>query len=146
MLKSLNEPNRNSRERARLLMRRLETDGPLRIVDIGARLSKTAPFYKPLLQMDVGRLSAFEPDPEAMEKLQAEVGEDVTLYPSAVGAPGPATFYLHKIGSLSSIFRLRPLGEVPRKRVWVNRTRRRKCGLTLTALARRRGPGRHRPF
>lgn len=91
--------------RAKWLIELLELDAPLQVADIGARITKEVPVYKPLLDHGVAHLHGFEPEPEAFEELKAAAGEGVTVYPYAVGKPGPATFYAHHIGALSSVFK-----------------------------------------
>lgn len=95
----------------------------MEIADIGARMMNSKAPYDMLLRIDgAARLAGFEPDPEAFEKLAAEAPENATCYQLAVGKPGPATFYSHKIGSLSSVFRFaEPAARYLGKLFWVRR-------------------------
>ncbi len=95
----------NAKARATWLIKKLPLDAPLQVADIGARITKEVPVYKPLLDNDVAHLHGFEPEPEAFKELQAAVEDNVSVYPVAVGKPGPATFYAHHIGALSSVFK-----------------------------------------
>lgn len=91
--------------RAKWLIDLLELDAPLQVADIGARITKEVPVYKPLLDHKVAHLHGFEPEPEAFEELRSAAGDDISVYPFAVGKAGPATFYAHHIGALSSVFK-----------------------------------------
>lgn len=77
----------------------------LQLADIGARITKETPVYKPLLGAGIAHLHGFEPEPEAFEELKAAASDDMSVYPYAVGKPGKATFYAHHIGALSSVFK-----------------------------------------
>ena len=98
-------PKTDAKSRAAWLIDLLALDAPLQVADIGARITKEVPVYKPLLDHKVAHLHGFEPEPEAFEELKAAAGEGVSVYPYAVGKPGPATFYAHHIGALSSVFK-----------------------------------------
>ena len=98
-------PANAPKARAKWLMDLLALEAPLQVADIGARITKEVPVYKPLLDHGVAHLHGFEPEPEAFAELKAAAGEGVSVYPYAVGKPGPATFYAHHIGALSSVFR-----------------------------------------
>lgn len=112
----------SSRERARFLVETLQLPQPLQLADIGARLTKDTPPYQPLLDHGAAHLHGFEPDPEAFEALRAAATERMSVYPYAVGTPGPATFYSHHIGSISSVFPLAPASaKFLGKGFWLNR-------------------------
>jgi FkbM family methyltransferase len=96
---------RTAKSRAKWLIELLALEQPLQIADIGARITKEVPVYKPLLDQGVAHLHGFEPEAVAFENLKASSGENVSVYPYAVGKPGPATFYAHHIGTLSSVFK-----------------------------------------
>ncbi|WP_375281616.1 FkbM family methyltransferase [Pseudooctadecabacter sp.] len=97
---------RLARLRARWLLAQLAPARPLQIADIGARQMKRPPAYQPLLDMEAAELTGFEPDPDAFEVLQKDAPAHARYINKAVGKPGPATFYAHHVGSLSSIYRL----------------------------------------
>ena len=98
-------PQTNANARAKWLIELLALDAPLQVADIGARITKEVPVYKPLLDHGVAHLHGFEPEPEAFEELKAAATDTISVYPYAVGKPGPATFYAHHIGALSSVFK-----------------------------------------
>jgi hypothetical protein len=95
----------NAKVRAKCLIELLALEQPLQISDIGERITKEVPVYKPLLDYGVAHLRGFEPEAVAFEALKAAAGENVSVYPFAVGKLGPATFYAHHIGMLSSVFK-----------------------------------------
>lgn len=97
---------RLARQRARWLIRTLQFDQPMQIADIGARQMKKPPPYQLLLELEVAHLTGFEPDPEACKILEDTAPAHAKYINKAVGKPGPATFYSHHIGSLSSIFKI----------------------------------------
>jgi len=98
-------PKTDAKSRAAWLIDLLALAAPLQVADIGARIPKEVPVYNPLLDHKVAHLHGFEPEPEAFEELKEAAGEGVSVYPFAVGKPGPATFYAHHIGALSSVFK-----------------------------------------
>jgi FkbM family methyltransferase len=64
----------------------LEIKAPIDIVDIGANLiggEDEAP-YKPLLDSGLAHLYGFEPNPDALARLNAAKGQNETYFPSAV--------------------------------------------------------------
>ncbi|SMX30991.1 FkbM family methyltransferase [Octadecabacter ascidiaceicola] len=114
--------NRNARKRARLLASALGISERIQIADIGARKMKKPPVYQPLLGLDVAELIGFEPEPEAFAVLKANAEPNTRYIQSAVGKPGPATFYSHTIGSLSSVFKIAPkAAKYLGKMFWVRR-------------------------
>lgn len=124
----------NAPARAAWLIKKLSLDAPLQVADIGARITKEIPVYKPLLDHGVAHLHGFEPEPAAFAELEAAAGDNVSVYPVAVGKPGPATFYAHHIGALSSVFKF--CGSAARylgKAFWVNRSVT-EHAMTLVAL------------
>lgn len=96
---------RTPNARAKWLIDLLAMDAPLQVADIGARITKEVPVYQPLLDHGVAHLHGFEPEPEAFKELEAAASDTISVYPYAVGKPGPATFYAHHIGALSSVFK-----------------------------------------
>lgn len=111
-----------ARKRIKFLIDLLAPEKALQIADIGARITKSVPPYQALLDAGVGHLHGFEPEPEAYGELQAAATEAMSVYPYAVGKPGPATFYAHHIGALSSVFRFcAPAARFLGKGFWVKR-------------------------
>ncbi len=99
-------PRTGPKARARFLLKLLAPGRPVQIADVGARMMRGGAPYDLLMKLDgAAHLSGFEPEAEAFERLVAEAPPNATCYQTAVGKPGPATFYSHKIGSLSSVFR-----------------------------------------
>ena len=78
---------------------------PLTIVDIGAAPTGKPPFYQALLDQGRAEVIAFEPDPEAFERLTAASPANVKLYPYAVGDGEEHTFYKTRNGYTSSLYR-----------------------------------------
>ena len=99
-------PRTGPKARARFLLKLLSPGRPMQIADVGARMMRGGAPYDLLMKLEgAAHLSGFEPEAEAFERLVAEAPPNATCYQTAVGKPGPATFYSHKIGSLSSVFR-----------------------------------------
>lgn len=98
-------PQQHHRARLKLLTKILAPEHPMRIADVGARATKTGTPYQPLADAGLIELFGFEPEPEAFAELQAIAKPHETYFEAAIGAPGPATFYAHKIGSLSSVYK-----------------------------------------
>lgn len=97
---------RIAKRRVKWLVQELNLERQIEIADIGARQMKRPPAYQRLLDLGVARLTGFEPDPDAFATLQESSPAHAKYINKAVGKPGPATFYAHHIGSLSSIFKL----------------------------------------
>jgi FkbM family methyltransferase len=76
------------------LIRALPLASPIEVVDIGAStLSATeTPPYEPLLTHGLARLTAFEPNPAELAKLQST--QTRRYLPNAIGDGGPATLHL----------------------------------------------------
>ncbi len=110
-------------------------DETVQVCDIGARvMGEQVPPYHALVESGLAHLSAFEPEPEAFEQLRAQDQANTTYFPYAVGKKGPATFYSHKIGSLSSVFKFwAPAAHYLGKSFWVNRPIE-EIPMTLKAL------------
>lgn len=101
-------PHTGDRSRANFLIKLLDAGRPMQIADIGARLTGGAGApYDLLMRLGAAELSAFEPDADALAQLQAAELINTRVFPYAVGKPGPATFYSHQIGTLSSIYRIK---------------------------------------
>ncbi len=115
-------PQPRHRQRMKILKGALQPLRPIRIADIGARATKTAPPYQPLLYHDMAEVYGFEPEPQAFAALAASAGPNEHYIQATIGAPGPATFYAHHIGSISSIFKLSAAAaKFLGKQFWVNR-------------------------
>lgn len=97
-------PN-NATARAKWLIEILACEQPLQIADIGARITREVPVYRPRLDCGVAHLHGFEPEFIAFEELKTAAGENLSVYPYAVGKLCPAAFYVHHVGSLSSVFK-----------------------------------------
>ncbi len=92
-----------ARPRARFLLRRLAPERQMTVCDVGAR-PQTTPPYKLLHEIGGCHVWGFEPDEDAFARLQALGHDNATYLKQAIGAPGPATFYRHPIGSIASTF------------------------------------------
>lgn len=99
-------PRTGPKVRAKFLHKLLDPGRPMQIADVGARMMKGGAPYDTLLKIEgAAHLSGFEPEPDAFEQLVKEAPPNATCYQTAVGKAGPATFYSHKLGSLSSVFK-----------------------------------------
>lgn len=76
------------------LAKLLNFEGVLEIADIGAALINEDPPYKPLLDLKLGRLSAFEADARQHAALRQRYGDDLRLFGEIVGDGGPGTLHL----------------------------------------------------
>ncbi|KPP86952.1 MAG: FkbM family methyltransferase [Rhodobacteraceae bacterium HLUCCA08] len=109
-------------KRIQFLIDLLAPERALQIADIGARITRSVPPYQALLTAGIAHLHGFEPEPEAYAELKAAADATMSIYPHAVGKPGPATFYAHHIGALSSVFRFcAPAARFLGKGFWVKR-------------------------
>lgn len=75
------------------LLRTLGADERILVVDIGANPIDGHPPYMPLIRSGHARVIGFEPNPQALEKLQKLKGTDDVYLPHAVGDGG--THQLH---------------------------------------------------
>jgi FkbM family methyltransferase len=112
--------------RARVLLREIAEgvalDRKVQVTEIGARMTKEAPVYGALREAGMAHVTAFEPEPEAYGVLSRELPADTTLHKLAIGKPGRATLYAHKIASLTSIFPFSaPAARFLGKGSWVKR-------------------------
>ena len=62
---------------------------PTHVLDIGANPLEDAPPYLTLLRAGLCRVTGFEPQPEALDRLRAAAGPHETYLPYAVGDGGP---------------------------------------------------------
>ncbi|MBV7409812.1 FkbM family methyltransferase [Maritimibacter sp. DP1N21-5] len=121
--------------RTEFLLRVLDPARRLVIADVGARKISTPPPYDELRAKNGCEVVGFEPNEAAFAVLHAEKSPNSTFYNVAVGEPGPATFYNHPIGSISSLFPISEKAAVfMAKFHWINRPELEKIPLTLTAL------------
>jgi len=72
------------------------------VVDVGANPIDETPPYKPLLAMRAARVTGFEPNPEALAKLEAAKGSHERYLPHVVGDGTPATLRLCRASGMSS--------------------------------------------
>lgn len=88
-----------------LLIGGLTPSRKMRVTDVGANPLGDAP-YKGLLTSGACEVFGFEPNLEAFEKLQAVKSDAETYFPTAIGAPGERTLYLHPKSGFTSLFPL----------------------------------------
>ena len=119
--------------RAKFLLRKLKPARQMNVCDVGAR-PQTTPPYKLLHELGGCHVWGFEPDEQAFAALEALDHPNATYFKQAIGKPGPATFYRHPIGSISSIF---PIAEASARFLgkwhWIGRDID-EIPLTLTGL------------
>lgn len=73
-------------------------------MDVGANPIEGDPPYAALLSRGYARVSGFEPQPEALEALNAAKSDAETYYPYALGDGLPANLHLFKHSGFASIF------------------------------------------
>jgi len=81
----------------------LGPERPTNIVDIGANPIDGTPPYRPLLSAGLCRLIGFEPQLEALAKLNAAKGESETYLPYVVGDGEPHTLNVCKAPGMTSL-------------------------------------------
>ncbi|OUD08959.1 hypothetical protein BVC71_09600 [Marivivens niveibacter] len=85
----------------------LLTTAPLRkveVCDIGANPIDNAAPYAPLLDHGLARITGFEPQPEALAKLNAAKSDDETYFPNALGTGAPVDFNIYRGSGFSSCY------------------------------------------
>lgn len=106
-------PKRAAKSDARAQVKRLQTlasdlglTEPIVIVDIGANpLDYDAP-YKPLLDAGLCRVVGFEPQADALARLETQKSAAETYIGEAVGDGHDHTFYSYEHSGLSSLFQV----------------------------------------
>ena len=88
--------------RQRNLAEIIELSSPVEVVDVGANPIDGVPPYKGLLDAGHVRLVGFEPQGEALAKLNASKGPRETYLPDAVGDGGSRRFYVCRAPGMSS--------------------------------------------
>ncbi|MBW6391407.1 FkbM family methyltransferase [Billgrantia antri] len=83
---------------------------PVHVVDVGANPIDGAPPYADLLKRGLVKLVGFEPQKDALQKLQAMKGPNETYLPHAVGTGEKAKLYLCQASGMTST--LKPNNEV----------------------------------
>lgn len=85
----------------------LNLDVTVDIVDIGANPvdGDGAPPYEMLVKSGLARVTGFDPNPEALEKLKKNQGKDETYLPYAVGDGKTHTFSICRAEGMSSLLR-----------------------------------------
>lgn len=98
----------------------LQLDHLTEVVDIGANPIDGDPPYKPMLDLGLCRVTGFEPQPEALAKLQARESEHERYLPYAVGDGNRHTLNLCRSSGMTSLYRLDPATEAlfPAYGVW----------------------------
>lgn len=76
---------------------------PIEILDIGANPIDGDPPYLPLLQAGLARVTGFEPQPRALERLQQQAGPDERYLPYALGDGGVHELVVCASSGFSSI-------------------------------------------
>lgn len=92
-----------------VLLTALPLSRPTRIVDVGAN-PLTPPPYQPLLDRGACHVYGFEPQPEALARLQAEATPFETHFPHAVGDGRTAQLNICADSGLSSLYEPDPAG------------------------------------
>jgi len=76
----------------------------IKVVDIGANPIDGDPPYACMLRADEAEVVGFEPNPEALARLNANKGENETYLPFAVGDGEKHTLHMCRAQGMSSIF------------------------------------------
>lgn len=76
------------------LLQTLRCDEKIQIMDVGASAINETPVYKPLLDIGIGHLNAFEGDKRQIEKIQKIYGDKCSLYEDFVFDGGIHTLYV----------------------------------------------------
>lgn len=77
---------------------------PILVVDIGANPIDGTPPYKALLENGIVKVIGFEPQPEALAKLNQQKGSNETYLPYAVGDGTSKTLYVCHASGMTSTF------------------------------------------
>jgi len=86
----------------------LQTNIKIKVVDIGANPVDGKPNYYPLLERGDAHVVGFEPEPEALAKLNAEKGPHETYLPLAVGDGKKHTLHFCVASGMTSLFEPNP--------------------------------------
>lgn len=81
---------------------------PLQVVDVGANPVDGPPPYQAMLDQGLCEVVGFEPQPEALEKLQATQGPSQRYLPYALGDGAAHTLHVCQISGMSSLYRPDP--------------------------------------
>ena len=73
------------------------------IVDVGSNLVDGPPPYQPMLTRGVANVVGFEPNPNALARLNAEKGPNETYLPYAVGDGKPHTYHRCYLPGMNSL-------------------------------------------
>ncbi|WP_241666984.1 FkbM family methyltransferase [Muricoccus nepalensis] len=84
------------------------TSVPLHIVDVGANPIDGTPPYAPLLASGNATVLGFEPNPAALDRLQAMKGPRETYLPHAIGDGGQHTLHVCAAPGMTSLLRPNP--------------------------------------
>lgn len=90
--------------RLRALSDLLGTPGPVEVVDVGANPIEGEVSYRRLLDLGLARVTGFEPQAEALEKLRQRQSPAETYLPDALGDGAPATLHLCREGGFTSLY------------------------------------------
>ena len=82
----------------------LGTPGPVEVVDVGANPIEGEVSYRRLLDLGLARVTGFEPQAEALEKLRQRQSPAETYLPDALGDGAPATLHLCREGGFTSLY------------------------------------------
>lgn len=74
-------------------------DGRLEIADVGAAWLGAAPSYRRLLELELARLNAFEPDDRQHARLREVYGQTIRLHPHVLGDGGPGVLHVAEAAS-----------------------------------------------
>lgn len=88
----------------RLVAMRGAGAAPLHVLDVGANPIEGEVSYRGLLDAGLARVTGFEPQAEALARLQELKGPMETYLPEAIGNGSPVQLHLTRVGGFTSIF------------------------------------------
>ena len=88
------------------LLEIFQVDNAIEIVDIGANPIDGEPPYKELLATGKARLTGFEPQPDALEKLEISKGVYERYFPYVIGDGNVHTLHIYQGSGLASLLKL----------------------------------------
>ncbi len=82
--------------------------GAVRVVDVGANPIEGEAPYRRLLDAGYATLTGFEPQAEALARLNEQKSDAETYHPHALGAGGAAALQLYAHSGFTSLYQVRP--------------------------------------
>lgn len=90
------------------LIAALTPDSAVQICDVGANPLDAEAAYQDFLAHGIGHVVGFEPQPDALARLNASKSDAETYLPQAVGTAGQSTLHIFKSSGFASMFPAHP--------------------------------------